>query len=84
MSRGTSSITSLLNAILFQIVPVFVDIGVAVVWFMLLFDALTGLVVFATMVLYIIVTVLITEVYIFTSCHSLRITVFFYLVAYEI
>jgi ATP-binding cassette, subfamily B (MDR/TAP), member 6 len=62
MSRGTSSITSLLYAILFQIVPVFADIGVAVVWFMLLFDTLTGLVVLATMVLYIVITVLITEV----------------------
>ncbi|KAJ3414784.1 Homocysteine S-methyltransferase 1 [Chytridiales sp. JEL 0842] len=61
MDRGTNSIGSLLNTMLFNIVPVFVDIGVAVVWFVVLFDAATGAIVLATMILYIVMTIWITE-----------------------
>ncbi|KAI8835259.1 P-loop containing nucleoside triphosphate hydrolase protein [Chytriomyces cf. hyalinus JEL632] len=61
MDRGTSSVGSILNAVLFNIVPVFVDIFIAVVWFITLFDILTGAIVLATMVFYIAFTVAITE-----------------------
>jgi hypothetical protein len=36
MDRGTNSIGSLLNTMLFNIIPVFVDIGIAVIWFIML------------------------------------------------
>ncbi|KAJ3332124.1 Homocysteine S-methyltransferase 1 [Blyttiomyces sp. JEL0837] len=61
MDRGTSSISSLISALLFNIVPVFIDIGVAVIWFIYQFDVATGVIVLITMVLYILFTVLITE-----------------------
>ncbi|KAJ3385656.1 Homocysteine S-methyltransferase 1 [Entophlyctis sp. JEL0112] len=61
MDRGNSSIASLLSSILFNILPVFVDIFIAVIWFVFQFDKLTGGIVFATMVLYIALTVVITE-----------------------
>ena len=53
MDRGTASIGSLLSYILFNIVPVFVDIGIAVLYFIFLFDWIFGLVVFLTMALYV-------------------------------
>ncbi|KAI9352034.1 P-loop containing nucleoside triphosphate hydrolase protein [Obelidium mucronatum] len=61
MDRGNNSVGSLLSALLFNIVPVFIDIGIAVVWFIWSFDAVTGAIVFVTMTLYIILTVVITE-----------------------
>jgi ATP-binding cassette subfamily B (MDR/TAP) protein 6 len=53
MDRGTASIGSLLSYILFNIVPVFVDIGIAVLYFIFLFDWIFGLVVFLTMAIYV-------------------------------
>lgn len=61
MDRGTSSIGSLLSSILFNIIPVFVDIGIAVVWFVYQFDVATGFIVFITMAVYVVFTIVITE-----------------------
>ncbi|XP_075977677.1 ABC transporter ATP-binding protein/permease Hmt-1 isoform X2 [Anticarsia gemmatalis] len=61
MDRGTDSIDNLLSYILFSITPTLVDIVVAVVYFVTQFNAWFGLIVFATMVLYIIATIVVTE-----------------------
>ncbi|KAJ8980819.1 hypothetical protein NQ317_000552 [Molorchus minor] len=61
MDRGTDSINNLLNYIIFSIFPTITDIMVAVVYFIAAFNAWFGLIVFITMVLYIILTVVITE-----------------------
>ncbi|XP_065894792.1 ATP-binding cassette sub-family B member 6-like [Dysidea avara] len=61
MDRGTSSITNLLNYIIFNIIPTFADIGVAVVYFIIAFDAWFGLIVFVTMALYLLATIGVTE-----------------------
>ncbi|KAG8289791.1 ATP-binding cassette sub- B member 6, mitochondrial [Homalodisca vitripennis] len=53
MDRGTDSITNLLNYILFSIMPTLVDIAIAVIYFVTLFNAWFGLIVFTTMALYI-------------------------------
>ncbi|KAI8849155.1 P-loop containing nucleoside triphosphate hydrolase protein [Chytridium lagenaria] len=61
MDRGTSSVSSLLSGIVFSIFPIFVDIGVAVIFLIAAFDLSAGLVVFATMSFYIALTIIITE-----------------------
>ena len=61
MDRGTQSINNLLSYILFNIVPTLVDIGVAVVYFIVAFDGWFGLIVFSTMISYIYFTIFITE-----------------------
>jgi ABC-type multidrug transport system fused ATPase/permease subunit len=61
MDRGTSSIGSLLSYLAFNILPVLVDIGFAVIYFVWAFDATIALIVFFTMVLYIFFTIWITE-----------------------
>jgi len=61
MDRGTSSITNLLNYIIFSIIPTFADIGVAVVYFIIAFDAWFGLIVFVTMAFYLLATIGVTE-----------------------
>lgn len=61
MDRGTQSINNLLSYILFNIVPTLVDIGVAVVYFIIAFDGWFGLIVFTTMLGYIYFTIFITE-----------------------
>lgn len=53
MDRGTASVGALLSYILFNILPVFVDIAVAVVYFVVEFDWTFGLIVFTTMSLYV-------------------------------
>lgn len=53
MDRGTDSINNLLNYILFSITPTIVDIMVAVIYFISVFNAWFGLIVFVTMALYI-------------------------------
>ncbi|CAN7951713.1 unnamed protein product, partial [Ixodes pacificus] len=52
LDRGTTSVTSLLSYILFNILPAIADIVVAVVYFTVSFNAWFGLIVFVTMVLY--------------------------------
>ncbi|KAI9096206.1 P-loop containing nucleoside triphosphate hydrolase protein [Phlyctochytrium arcticum] len=61
MDRGTSSIGGLLSYLAFNILPVFIDIGLAVIVFLIAFDWSVALVVFITMVLYITCTIWITE-----------------------
>lgn len=61
MDRGTDSIDNLLSYILFSITPTLVDIIVAVVYFVSQFNVWFGLIVFSTMVLYIIATIAVTE-----------------------
>jgi ABC-type transport system involved in Fe-S cluster assembly fused permease/ATPase subunit len=61
MDRGTSSIGSLLSYLAFNILPVFVDIGFAVIYFVFAFDSAIALIVLVTMILYIFFTIWITE-----------------------
>ena len=61
MDRGAQSINNLLSYILFNIVPTLVDIGIAVIYFVIAFDAWFGLIVFITMMVYILFTIHITE-----------------------
>ena len=61
MDRGTQSINNLLSYLLFNIAPTLVDIAVAIVYFVVVFDAWFGLIVFTTMLSYILFTIYITE-----------------------
>lgn len=61
MDRGTDSINNLLSYIIFNIFPTITDILVAVVFFIASFNAWFGLIVFATMTLYIAATICVTE-----------------------
>ncbi|EAT40111.1 AAEL008134-PA [Aedes aegypti] len=61
MDRGTDSINNLLNYILFSITPTIVDILVAVVFFVMAFNWWFGFIVFLTMALYIVATIMVTE-----------------------
>ncbi|XP_064072654.1 ATP-binding cassette sub-family B member 6 [Vanessa tameamea] len=61
MDRGTDSIDNLLSYILFSITPTIVDIIIAVIYFITAFNVWFGLIVFSTMVLYIIATIAVTE-----------------------
>ncbi|CAH2246733.1 jg8798 [Pararge aegeria aegeria] len=61
MDRGTDSIDNLLSYILFSITPTIIDIIIAVVYFITAFNVWFGLIVFSTMVLYIIATIAVTE-----------------------
>ncbi|XP_041979528.1 ATP-binding cassette sub-family B member 6 [Aricia agestis] len=61
MDRGTDSIDNLLSYILFSITPTIIDIIVAVVYFVTAFNAWFGLIVFTTMLLYIVATIAVTE-----------------------
>ncbi|BES91756.1 ABC transporter transmembrane region [Nesidiocoris tenuis] len=61
MDRGTDSINSLLSYILFNIFPTITDIIVAIVFFCSYFNIWFGLIVFATMTIYILATICITE-----------------------
>ena len=61
MDRGTNSINNLLSYIIFSILPTFADIGVAIIYFVIAFDAWFGLIVFLTMAFYLLATIGITE-----------------------
>ncbi|XP_049873404.1 ATP-binding cassette sub-family B member 6 [Pectinophora gossypiella] len=61
MDRGTDSIDNLLSYILFSITPTIVDIIIAIIYFVMAFNAWFGFIVFSTMVLYIIATIVVTE-----------------------
>lgn len=61
VDRGTSSITSLLSYILFNIVPTVADISIAVIYFITAFNVWFGVIVFATMFLYLGFTIAVTE-----------------------
>ncbi|CAG4971826.1 unnamed protein product [Colias eurytheme] len=61
MDRGTDSIDNLLSYILFSITPTLVDILVAVVYFVSQYNVWFGVIVFSTMLLYILATIAVTE-----------------------
>jgi len=61
MDRGTSSINNLLQYLVFSIVPTFIDIGIAIIYFCVEFNYWFGLIIFLAMVLYLTGTVMITE-----------------------
>ncbi|RHZ69556.1 hypothetical protein Glove_283g145 [Diversispora epigaea] len=59
--RGVSSIVSILSSVIFNIIPTLVDIAIAIVIFTIAFDLFFGMIVFATMSLYIISTIIMTD-----------------------
>ncbi|CAJ0942397.1 unnamed protein product, partial [Mesorhabditis belari] len=61
MDRGTQSINSILNYVLFNIVPTLADIAIAVVFFFSTFNFYFGIIVLITMVAYLALTIIITE-----------------------
>ena len=61
LDRGTSSIVSLLQMLLFTLTPVIVDISVAIIYFALQFDVYFAVLVTLIMGSYVFATVVITE-----------------------
>ena len=61
MDRGTNSINSLMQYLVFSILPTIIDIIVAIVYFAVVFNIWFGLVILATMAAYLISTIAITE-----------------------
>jgi ATP-binding cassette subfamily B (MDR/TAP) protein 6 len=61
MDRGTNSINSLLQYLVFSILPTLVDILIAIIYFGVAFNIYFGLMVLVTMAVYLGSTVLITE-----------------------
>uniref|UniRef100_UPI00358F1561 ATP-binding cassette sub-family B member 6 isoform X1 n=2 Tax=Myxine glutinosa TaxID=7769 RepID=UPI00358F1561 len=61
VDRGTNSINTLLSYIVFSIFPTIADISIAIIYFISAFNAWFGLIVFVCMLLYIVVTIAITE-----------------------
>jgi ATP-binding cassette subfamily B (MDR/TAP) protein 6 len=61
IDRGNQAISNLLSYIWFSIVPVIVDIIIAVVYFTVQFDLYFGLIVLSTMVMYLLLTIVLTE-----------------------
>ncbi|KAI9218496.1 P-loop containing nucleoside triphosphate hydrolase protein [Blastocladiella britannica] len=61
LDRGTASIVSLLQMLLFTLFPVIVDITVAIAYFVIEFDVYFGVIVVVTMTSYIFATVVLTE-----------------------
>jgi len=61
VDRGTDSVDSLLDYVLFSIFPTITDILIAIVYFIIQFNIWFGIIVFATMFTYLILTIVITE-----------------------
>lgn len=61
VDRGATSIDSLLSYILFQILPTIADIIVGIVFFATAFNGWFALIVFGTMVFYLVATIIVTE-----------------------
>ncbi|KAF9347377.1 Homocysteine S-methyltransferase 1 [Mortierella sp. NVP85] len=61
LDRGTSSIVSLLSTVLFQLFPVVADVLIAVVYFCYTWDWRYALIVFVTIIAYVVATVMVTE-----------------------
>ena len=61
MDRGTSSINSLLLYLVFNIIPTLIDIVIAMVFFSVAFNFWFGLIILIAMVLYLGITIIITE-----------------------
>lgn len=61
LDRGTTSIISLLSTVLFQLFPVVADVLIAVVYFCYVWNWKYAIIVFITIVAYVVVTVMVTE-----------------------
>lgn len=61
IDRGTTSINSLLGYILFNIFPTIVDVILAIMYFVLAFNYIFGIITFMCMLFYLGITILITE-----------------------
>ncbi|KAF9985664.1 Homocysteine S-methyltransferase 1 [Modicella reniformis] len=61
LDRGSSSIVSLMSTVLFQLFPVVADVLIAVVYFLVKWDWRYSVIVFVTIVSYVVVTVVMTE-----------------------
>eukprot|EP00095_Tigriopus_kingsejongensis_P008735 maker-scaffold683_size112676-snap-gene-0.16 protein:Tk08735 transcript:maker-scaffold683_size112676-snap-gene-0.16-mRNA-1 annotation:"atp-binding cassette sub-family b member mitochondrial isoform x1" len=61
MDRGTNSINGLLSYLIFNILPTVVDIVVAIIYFSSAFNIWFGLIVLVTMIIYLAITVGVTE-----------------------
>ncbi|UJR30014.1 hypothetical protein I4U23_017559 [Adineta vaga] len=61
VDRGTESVDSILNYILFNIFPTIADILIAIVYLIIKFNIWFGIIVFATMLIYLSSTIVITE-----------------------
>uniref|UniRef100_A0A9J2P505 ABC transporter domain-containing protein n=2 Tax=Ascaris TaxID=6251 RepID=A0A9J2P505_ASCLU len=61
MDRGTTSINGILNYVVFTILPMIMDVLIAVIFFFTVFDWHFGLLVFITMMVYLVLTIIITE-----------------------
>merc|ERR1719334_86490 len=61
MDRGTSSINSLMQYLVFSIFPTIADIFIAMVYFAVEFNVWFGLMIFITMLIYLALTIIITE-----------------------
>ncbi|KAL5261169.1 hypothetical protein ACHWQZ_G007019 [Mnemiopsis leidyi] len=61
VDRSSSAITNLLNYILFSIGPCIVDLMIAIVYFVIAFNIWYGLIIFVTMTIYMVATIVLTE-----------------------
>lgn len=61
VDRSSSAITNLLNYILFSIGPCIIDLMIAIVYFIIAFNIWYGLIIFVTMSLYMVATIVLTE-----------------------
>ncbi|KAF9923352.1 Homocysteine S-methyltransferase 1 [Linnemannia zychae] len=61
LDRGTSSIVTLFSTVLFQLIPVISDVIIAVVFLTMAWSWKYAVIVFVTIVLYVVVTVMVTE-----------------------
>uniref|UniRef100_A0A6Q2X103 ATP-binding cassette, sub-family B (MDR/TAP), member 6b n=1 Tax=Esox lucius TaxID=8010 RepID=A0A6Q2X103_ESOLU len=61
VDRGTASINNLLSYIMFSILPTIADIVIAILYFVSYFSAWFGLIVFICMLLYLTLTIIMTE-----------------------
>lgn len=52
-NRGVTSVVDILNAVLLQVAPIFLDIILACVYFATMFDSMFALIVFSTMTVYV-------------------------------
>lgn len=60
-NRGVDSVVDILNAVLLQVAPVFLDIGFACAYFATQFDSMFALIVFSTMVIYLVASFKLTN-----------------------
>eukprot|EP00835_Amoeboradix_gromovi_P001106 NODE_44_length_28780_cov_0.148496.p3 type:complete len:656 gc:universal NODE_44_length_28780_cov_0.148496:19542-21509(+) len=61
MDRGVGSIGNILQSFIFNVLPIIIDISIAIGYFVIAFDLYFGLILFIAMFLYILFTILITE-----------------------